>query len=81
MVGGMTKRLIAAYLWIAALWTMGSIAEEALGLPDTVGLLLGIAAAIAIVAMPAGLWTRRVLPVSREPRSVESLPAGITPTH
>jgi hypothetical protein len=73
----MTKRLLAAYLWIAALWSLGAVVQEWLGLSEYLGLALGIAAAAAIVLMPASLWGRQLLErTSRQRVTVDKLPAG-----
>lgn len=73
----MTKRLLAAYLWIAALWSLGAVVQEWLGLSEYLGLALGIAAAVAIVLMPASLWGRQLLEhTSRQRVTVDKLPAG-----
>lgn len=65
------KRIVAAYLWICVCLTFGAFVEEAFGLTRTVGLLIGIAVAAAIVLMPDDLWKRRVRwPGGRSPDRV-----------
>ncbi len=56
----MPKRLLAAYLWIAASWTVGSVLNEIAGLSEYVGLVVGVALAVVVLLMPAEVWIRRV---------------------
>ena len=56
----MVKRLAAAYLWIMACWSLGAVLERSIGVSESLGLLTGIVVAVAIVTMPARLWTHRI---------------------
>ncbi|HET7678104.1 MAG TPA: hypothetical protein VFK38_09670 [Candidatus Limnocylindrales bacterium] len=56
----MKTRLIAAYLWIAALWSLGAVAHEAIGVSEYLGLGFGLITAFAVLIVPADLWHRRV---------------------
>jgi membrane associated rhomboid family serine protease len=77
----MVKRAAAAYLWIMACWSLGAVLERSMGVSEYLGLLIGIVVAVAIVVMPARLWTRRIgrastVGVSVEPRSTRGLTAA-----
>ena len=74
----MVKRAVAAYLWVMACWSLGAVLEDAIGVSEYVGLVVGIVMAIAILAMPTRFWTGRVIRISTPRASVVRPPTGLT---
>jgi hypothetical protein len=67
----MSKRVLIAALWFYAGWTFGGLLSFATGVPETLGPVLGGAAALAIVIDPL----RRLRRSTRIPgSSLEALP-------
>ena len=56
----MKRRALAAYLWIAAGWSLGAVGHEVAGVTEYVGLALGVVAAAVVLLMPAETWNLRV---------------------
>ena len=57
----MTKRTVAAVLWLLAVWTLGNIVSTFTGIPSILGPAAGLAVAALVWWDPAGwLWTRHV---------------------
>ncbi len=38
----MVRSIVTAYLWLAALWSLGAVLHELTGLPEGVGLVAGL---------------------------------------
>ena len=58
MMTGM-KRLLAAALWLYAVWYAGSLVSAILGVPDLIGPVVGIAAGVIVGVDPRHLiWSR-----------------------
>jgi hypothetical protein len=54
----MSKRILAGVLWLFAVWYLGNIVSFHLGISDLLGPILGISAALVVVADPLRiLWT------------------------
>ncbi len=69
----MFKRIVAAPLWLIAVWCLYDLAAYFTGLPRVVGPVLGTALAAFVVVDPLGLFW--AAPVPRSPKS----PASATP--
>jgi hypothetical protein len=53
------KRLLAAALWLYAVWYAGSMISAIFGVPDLLGPVLGIAAGLIVGVDPRHLiWSR-----------------------
>jgi hypothetical protein len=64
MLAGMKKRVLAGCLWFYASWYGWAILAEFTGLPEVVGPILGVAAAVLFAGDPLGrIWTRSEAPV------------------
>lgn len=74
----MVKRAVAAYLWVMACWSLGAVLEDAVGVSEFLGLVVGIVMAIFILAMPTRLWTRRVVRISTPRASAVRPPTALT---
>ena len=54
----MSKRILAGILWLFAAWYLGNIVSYHLGISDLLGPILGVCAALVVVADPLRiLWT------------------------
>lgn len=62
-IRGMTKRILAAFLWFYAGWYAGALIAEFVGVSPLLGPIIGAAAAGLIVGDP-----RRVIWTARAPR-------------
>jgi len=55
----MSKRIVAAFLWFYAGWYAGSVLAFGFGVPELLGLVLGVASAWLMAGDPLGIiWTR-----------------------
>jgi hypothetical protein len=60
----MKKRTLAGSLWLFAGWYVGAAVAVSLGLPESVGLLPGLAMAGVIAGDPMGRLWRQVTPAN-----------------
>ena len=73
-IPGMTKRILAAFLWFYAGWYGGAMLAEFLGVSSVLGVIIGAAAAALIVGDPRGMiWNDRA-PRQRPSPAPDGLP-------
>jgi len=64
-VRAMKKRVLSAFLWFYAGWTLGSLISFAFGISPAIGPVLGAAASALFVGDPRRIiWTRPAAPAS-----------------
>ena len=61
MVGGMTKRILSAFLWFYTGWYAGAMIAHFAGVSELIGPVIGAAAAALFAGDPRGLiWKPQV---------------------
>jgi hypothetical protein len=64
-VRAMKKRVLSAFLWFYAAWTLGSLLAFAFGISPVIGPVIGAAASALFVGDPRRIiWSRPAAPAS-----------------
>ncbi len=56
----MVKRIVAAYLWICACWSVGAWLQDSIGVSEHAGLIVGVVLGAALLILPRRVWTQRL---------------------